>query len=446
MSGYEVCEQIKAQRSVPVLHVSATAIEAKDRSEGLRRGADGFLSEPVEREELLASVAALLRGAAAERTALRLARRLRRLNEASIAMNQVRTLQQLADVIAAEACGLFDAAASIVLASESDEIFAVCDRNDNPNDRSEAYRGSPLKLRDIEQLSSSSQYLTVNLDTNAANKGLLVIRALDSAEDRAIADESRLVLTQFEQIARTAIKNVRVYDIERRMALTLQQSLLPESIPTIPNLDIVVRYQASAEHAEVGGDFYEIFALDDARVAIAVGDIVGHSLEAAVIMAQVRTGIRAYMLEGHDAFATIGRLNLMLQRFHPGMSATVCCAIYDWQTGSCELANAGHPPPLVVTGRSASFLPLGGTLLGVTALAEPASRFTLNEGETLILYTDGLIERRHESVDVGLARLARTVTQRDLGDLASFCDDLIAEVAPADPSDDIALVAIRRSA
>lgn len=128
MSGYDVCERIKADErnaAIPVLQVSATAIQPADRSEGLRRGADGYLVEPVEREELVASVQALLRGAAAQRTALRLAWQLRRLNEATLAVNDARTLEELVVTIAREASALFGTEAIAVVLVDNEELRAT---------------------------------------------------------------------------------------------------------------------------------------------------------------------------------------------------------------------------------------------------------------------------------------------------------------------------------
>lgn len=225
-----------------------------------------------------------------------------------------------------------------------------------------------------------------------------------------LSDETTIVLTQFARAANIAIKNVRTYDIERRIALTLQKSLLPLSVPAILGIDVAVRYEASTEHAEVGGDFYELFTLDDDRVALAIGDIAGHSLEAAAVMAQLRTGIRSYMLEGHGPGATLARLNRLLLRFHRDVTATLCCGIFERRSGRCELANAGHPPALVIAGDgSASFLPFGGPLLGVDAPGVTPYAFTLAPVEVLVLFTDGLIERRNETIDESLALGERRV-------------------------------------
>lgn len=441
MTGYVVCERIKAdvETSMPVLHVSATAISAGDRSEGLRRGADAYLVEPVDREVLLASVGALLRGAHAERTARRLARRLRQLNEASHALNEARTVEYLAGVVARQACVLFERPVWVAITVGETSESAAFDLGTTGRDLIE------LDMLSFEELMHRAKgYTSVNFAGGESDRAVLVIGApADDSSSTGLSDEDHLVLTQFARAATTALKNLVVYDIERAIAVTLQQSLLPAVVPEVPNAQLAVRYRASAEHAEVGGDFYEMFALRDRRIALAIGDVVGHSLEAAAIMAQLRTAIRSYMLEGHGPLATIDRLNAMLQRFHPGTSATVSCATYDWGTGECEIANAGHLPALLISGGKPEFLPLGGTLLGVTPVHRAPERRTLEPGDVLLFYTDGLIERRREGLDAGFERLAAAATF-PLDDLEAFLDHVLAEVAPAKPGDDIALVALQR--
>jgi serine phosphatase RsbU (regulator of sigma subunit)/DNA-binding response OmpR family regulator len=454
MSGYAVCEQLKndaRMATVPVLHVSATAVQPSDRSEGLRRGADGYLVEPVEREELVATVEALLRGAAAHRTALRLAQRLRRLNDATLAVNEALNLEQLVATIAREASVLFEAEAVAVVVVNDAGLRAVstaggvariehCAAGAVDAVRKavgDAASVPALSLGEHVPASAAGAYVAAPLHDAGGHRGVLLV-----AQEHAIADETELVLQQYARAASTAIRNVRTYDIERRIALTLQQNLLPDAVAAMPGIDVVVRYEASAEHAEVGGDFYEVFALPDDRVAVAIGDVVGHSLEAAMVMAQLRTGIRSYLLEGHAPAASLERLNQLLCRFHPGVTATVCCAVYDSRSGRCELANAGHVPPLVANRDDVRFLPIGGTLLGVDTPTIPPQAFTLEPGDLLLLFTDGLVERRGESIDDGLDRLA-AVAREGWSDLNELCDRVLREVGPESVVDDIALVALR---
>lgn len=454
MTGYAVCEILKADArtaTVPVLHVSATAIQSADRSEGLRRGADGYLVEPVERVELVATVEALLRGATAHRTAVRLAQRLRQLNEATLAVYEALSIEQLVATIAREASVLFAAAAAVVVVvdergmsafSPAGALPAVEARGADAVDALRKAVGDAASvpasvLGGLLAVPAESSFLAAPLYDAGGHRGVLLVEQRQPA-----ADESAVVLTQYARAAGNAIRNVRTRDIERHIALTLQRNLLPDAVPPLPGLQVVARYEASAANAEVGGDFYEVFALGEDRVALAIGDVVGHSLEAAMVMAQLRTGIRSYLLEGHGPAATLERLNRMLLRFHLGVTATACCAIYDRRSGLCELANAGHLPPLVASGGAARFLPFGGTLLGVDAPAATAHAFALGPADVLLLFTDGLVERRGESIEVGLRRLA-DAARHGTSDLDALCDRLLREVGPARLTDDIALVAIR---
>jgi serine phosphatase RsbU (regulator of sigma subunit)/DNA-binding response OmpR family regulator len=460
MTGYDVCERIKSDRatsSIPVLHVSATAIQPADRSEGLRRGAEGYLVEPLEREELLASIEALLRGAAAERTAIVLARRLRALNDATYALNEAPSLEHLLTAIVREASALFEttAIANAVVGDRSFLAVAVSGEDAVLHDHDPASLQATRRalagrttvgaaaLMGLIPGHRVSTFLVAEFRDPVGVHGFLLVGRETNAP-RTLGDESEVVLTQYARAAGIALRNARSFDVERQIALTLQKSLLPDVVPSIPGLDIAVRYQASAEHAEVGGDFYEIFTLEDGRVVLAIGDVVGHSLEAAAVMAQLRTAIRSYMLEGHGPAAMLARLNRLLLRFHPDVTATVCCAVYDPADGRGVLANAGHPPPLLRTATEVGFLPLGGPLLGVEATAAAERVFTLARDDLFVLFTDGLIERRRETIEDGLARLASVVAE-GAGELDTLCDRMVRLAGPASATDDIAIVAVRRT-
>ena len=133
----------------------------------------------------------------------------------------------------------------------------------------------------------------------------------------------------------------------------------------------------------------------------------------------------------------------MLQ-FHPDYTATVCCGVYDLQTGQCELANAGHLPPLIVGSGGTRFLPLGGALLGVESTSTRSYTFTLAPGDVLVLYTDGLVERRTEPLDRGLETLEGGRRERGGRQPENdFCQALLDVAGPASAMDDIAVVAIR---
>lgn len=458
-TGYAICEHIKSDmrtRDVPVLHVSSTATGALDRSEGLRRGAEGYLVQPVEPEVLLATVEALLRGAAAQRRATGLARRLRQLNESTLALSEAGDLENLFNAVAHQAALLFDSTALSIGVFEGAGRMTLA----RPHGELQTRKCELGAAEAVQRLAASqilveaatldalidvpadcAHYLATIIDDGDKHRGSILIEMQSEHQ----APEDVALLSQYARAASTALRNLNSYDIERRIALTLQKNLLPDAAPAIAGLEIAASYAASETHAEVGGDFYEIFALGDDRVVVAIGDVVGHSLEAAAVMAQLRTGIRCYALEGHAPAVILERLNGLLLRFHSEVTATACCLIYDRRTGHCEIANAGHLPPLHACDGSGSsaFVPVGGTLLGVEPFYVPSREITLAQGDLLVLFTDGLVERSGESIDVGLTRLVTALADSS-GPVDLLCERLLQQVAPADVLDDIAIIALRR--
>ena len=462
MSGFAVCERLRDQERadrLPVLHLSATAVDATARSEGLRRGADGYLVEPVEREELLASVEALLRSASAERTAVRLGTRLRRLTEATIAVNDCRTLEQLVSLIARHAAALSGRPA-VAVARDDERTLAALAGPGSPATTSrgdgsvaEAVLGLAGRgavegeaLRAVLPAAPPGRYRGFVLERSGAEAAVLLVGEAAAApgEHGPDAEEIDLVLAQYQNSCAIAVRNLRGFHTQRRIAVTLQRSLLQRSVPAPPGLHVTVRYVAATEQAEVGGDFYEVLPIDDDRTVIAIGDVVGHSLEAAATMAQLRAALRAYALEGHPPASALERLNSLMLRFHAGATATACCALYDAREGTIEVANAGHLPPVLVSSGHASLVPVGGLLLGVEETPVDSTVVRLEPGDLVLLFTDGLVERRGESLDEGLLRLLTSCRSLP-ADLDRACDAILRDVAPAFPEDDIALIAMSRA-
>ena len=233
---------------------------------------------------------------------------------------------------------------------------------------------------------------------------------------------------------------------DHEVAEVLQRSLLPESLPAIDGMQLEARYLPAESGAAIGGDWYDAIELDDGRVAIVVGDVVGHGLRAATVMGQLRNAFRAYALVETSPAQTLVRLNRLLAKDDRDLMATALCMAIDRDTGEVSLASAGHPPPLVIeSGGQARFLegarsvPLG--------TADPVS-FTdatarLDPGATLVLYTDGLVERRDTSLDDRLAQLATVGSVAD-GELGDVCDQLLEGTLGGNrPADDVAVLAVR---
>jgi CheY-like chemotaxis protein len=441
MNGFDVCEKIKtdpAYGGPPVIHVSAHAVDVGDRAHGLNRGADAYLVEPIEPDELIATCQAVLRYYSARRRAEFLAARLVRLAEATLAINLASTLPELLEAAAAGAYDIFGGPV-VVLAetADGDSLAAV---------------GSPPVLRRWSLAERNAAFGSLGgTDWPAGER--VAVAATRLRIDRpsvyvAVRSSSQTpgfpVLRQLSQAVAAAVEAQRSYDEEHRIAITLQRSLLQSRLPSVPGVDTAVRYMPAGSQTEVGGDFYEV-AMLDGRLLVAIGDVAGHSLHAATVMAEVRHAVRAYAVEGHPPGTVLALVNRFMRRVLPADSATVCLCTLDPLTGEVRMAGAGHLPPLLHTAEGVSFLQPGGVLLGIDAPRPADLQFVLPPGGTLVLYTDGLVERRDEDIDVGLAALRRVAAEVD-PDLEDFCDRLLLRLGAAGQADDdVAVVAVRRS-
>jgi anti-sigma regulatory factor (Ser/Thr protein kinase)/putative methionine-R-sulfoxide reductase with GAF domain len=246
--------------------------------------------------------------------------------------------------------------------------------------------------------------------------------------------------------AAPAIDRARLFDAldrERRSAVALQRSLLPDRIPDLVGIDAAIRYLPARD--EVGGDWYDVIDLPGAKVGLAIGDVAGHGLRAAALMGQLRTGLRAYALEGHPPGETLKRLDRLLQTIAGRGMATAAYAVLDPATGTLRYASAGHPPPVIVRGGTEASLlgistapPLGTLPFATYSEVE----IMLEPGDTILLYTDGLIERRSEPLTDGLERLRVLASTPASAD--QLCQRVTHELVPAGGGDDdIAVVALR---
>jgi PAS domain S-box-containing protein len=242
-----------------------------------------------------------------------------------------------------------------------------------------------------------------------------------------------------------AIDHSRLFAREHAAAETLQRALLPPALPDIPGHELAVRYAPSDARDHAGGDWYDAFALPGGRFGIVVGDVGGRGMEAAATMGQLRNALRAYALKGAAPAAVLDDLHALVDASGATTFATVVYLAVDRHSGEGELASAGHLPPLVVHGDgSAAFLdaPAGPPLgFGGAPQCRPI-RFRLADGDTLWLYTDGLVESRRQPIDVGLDALARAAGAAR-GDLDPIADALLATL-PRSREDDVALLGLRR--
>ncbi len=251
--------------------------------------------------------------------------------------------------------------------------------------------------------------------------------------------------------ARTApgIARARLFEeLQQEIEVTvmLQRSLLPPEIAQCSKLSIAAGYAAA--HAEAGGDWYDAFELPDGRIGLTVGDVVGNGILAATRMGKLRTCLRAYALEGHSVANTLALVNGFAIAMRDKPMATALYAIVDPSTGAVAIASAGHLPPIVVeSGGGAHLVPVtpGPPLGAFPDQAAVETQLTLGPGATLVLYTDGLIERRGVPIDDSIEAL------RSLIAAGSTANEICAMafhqlVPPSGPSDDVAIMAIKRKA
>jgi phosphoserine phosphatase RsbU/P len=233
-------------------------------------------------------------------------------------------------------------------------------------------------------------------------------------------------------------------NVERTAAAALQRSLIPTRLPTVPGLEFAARY-LPADEGGVGGDWYDVFHLPDGHVGVVMGDVVGRGLGAAVVMGRLRSALRAYALEVQDPAVVLERLDRKLQHFERGQMTTVLYAVVDPTLTTVEIASAGHPlPMLAIAGSTPGFAEADVDMpLGVAALGRRrTSTIELPSGAVLAMFTDGLVERRGESVDVGIGRLAAALT---FDSAEENCRAVIAALVPESGwADDAALLVIRR--
>jgi DNA-binding response OmpR family regulator len=453
LTGFAVSERIKAQarHPTPVIHVSAAAVDVVDRTQGLERGADAYLVEPIDPDEMVATVQAVLRYYRALRQAERLADRMTRLAQATRELNTAPNQRELLRTAAAGAARIFESPAVICAElPDGSRMLVTCAGPDTEPQ----IRPCPRNLFDVPV------GVVVRDDPVAAWPELHSwpddgeIRAVGARlrPDRAAVytavpsratDPGAPVLTQLGQAIAVALDVLRAYQEEHTLALTLQRSLLPARLPVIDGYDLAVRYVPASDQAEIGGDFYEL-SLVDGRLAVAVGDVAGHSLHAATVMAELRHATRAYLAEGHPPSVVVDRINQLMLRLIPNEMATLCLLLIEPDTGHARLANAGHPPPLLSVGGRVEYVSHRSPLLGLRADRSPDAELTIPRGATLVLFTDGLVERRRDRIDTGLAKLARAA-ERVEADLEEFCDRLLSEVGPQVPDDDIAVLTLRRN-
>jgi PAS domain S-box-containing protein len=308
-------------------------------------------------------------------------------------------------------------------------------------ERAASDRGRP-ELATQFSLESS---VVVPIEARGSVLGVLVL----STEGQRVLDEDDLDLAvEIGHRAALALGNARAFQQEHQIAESLQRSLLPDTVGAVGGIETAVRYLAATDGASVGGDWYDVISFEDGTVGVVVGDVVGHDIAASSAMGQLRSTLRAFAYEDHTTpdvpLARLDRLYAAL-----GLTYATCIlGIVDAVDLTFRWSSAGHPPPLLVRDGTATLLESrGGAMLGVASAAAtlvPAG-VDLEPGDFLVLYTDGLVERRRESLTDGLNRLVRAASGEPATSAEELCSRIVDALLPAGDrrGDDVAILVAR---
>ena len=345
-----------------------------------------------------------------ERLAHRRTERLQRMTAALAGAADVEAVA--AAVVDALARGVGADAAAIAVREDGSDDLRVLGRHGDASDGEIVGEGPRAAAREPGR-GGGAATARVPIATRGGMRGFLWL-SFTGADP--LAPEERAFAAACAAQAGLALERARLYDVQRDVAHTLQRSLLAGEAMRDPRFEVAALYQPAVDSLEVGGDWHDTFRLPDGRIAVVVGDIVGRGLAAASVMGQLRSAVRALGGAQLGPAGVLSKLDTFVEQLPAAAFATVAYAEVDADTGATRLAAAGHPPPvllrpgqspeLLMVGRSA---PLGVPLDGSP---RPEGELRLEPGAGLLLYTDGLVERRTEAIDAGLQRLIDAVAAR----------------------------------
>ena len=328
--------------------------------------------------------------------------------------------------------------------------------------------GAPLRLahlvedinRDLDDSTASTAYgRTLRLLGDGA--GLITPVDVDGTVQAVVTmirrsgdgytDEDVAVMADVASHVAVALVSADQALSQHRTAHALQAAVLPATVPTSPGLAIAGRYRPASDGGQIGGDWYDAFELEDGRIALAVGDVAGHGIGAAALTAQMRNVLRAHLFSGIGPLQSLTRLSHLIATQEPDAMATIACAELDPATGEVTWASAGHPAPIVVSGSGQAAHLTGRPVPPVGCIPHAAPddprehRVTLVPGARLLLFTDGLYERRNVDLDIGLAHLMILAEQSSgLSDPGEACDLILDGVLTGADEDDACLLVAQR--
>src|ERR1700729_1186696 len=409
----------------------ASAIESTEFAEPLllAQGVDLTVRRRAEQDR-----ADLLLEQAARMQAESVAERLSKLQDLTTALEALE-LDEILPQLAARLAELFGVEAAEVQIS-------------GEHDRPRVVRVAGGQVRSIprdEAGADGDRWREVPLVIERTNVGYL---RLAHPSGRSFSPTERSLLQDAADRAALAIRRAQLHEEEHRIAVELQRGLIPKRLPKVSGIDLAASYDVAGISAQVGGDWYDAFAMPGGRLGIVVGDVTGRGIRAASAMGQLRTLTRAFALAqgGHrdpgDALTLLNRHQLEGEDEH---LFTIVYAIIDPERSTISWANGGHPPPLLRgADRSCRYLDGGNGLVGVADNPYDTHEAPTSGHDIVVLYTDGLIERRGESLDVGLERLAAAAAAGP-EDPPAMCDHILEQLLepPGQRYDDVTAVVAR---
>jgi serine phosphatase RsbU (regulator of sigma subunit)/DNA-binding response OmpR family regulator/anti-sigma regulatory factor (Ser/Thr protein kinase) len=482
MDGLQTARIIRSRpgtRHIPIIFMTAGSGELEEITRAYESGAVDYVVKPFEPEILRAKAgvfvqlhrerAERVRESRARAEAEAVARAVRTLQILSDAAMTYLDIDELAAALTQRSAELFGAGAAALLLRDDKlpglhvraRAGALTLRIENERIRvgedvlgeiAATLGGAILQARNLD----AEDRAKAGLDDGLAS--LLVVPLLSAgelmgvlllaAEEEEDFDQRDLeLLTLAADRMALAVDHTQRYADGRLLVETLQRSLLPDRLPLHPRMQLAARYMPAGLAPQVGGDWYDAVELDSNRTAVMIGDVVGHGIRAAITMSELRNALRAFAIEGHSPEEALRQLDRVVHTTRgPGMVATVLFVVIDAAEGTVTLARAGHPPPaLRAVDGSVRFLETARTLpLGVDP-DEVASQETypMKPGETLLLFTDGLVERRGESITDSFDRLLDALGEAP-AEVEMLCEHVLRRTATErGRDDDVAVLAVQ---
>lgn len=322
----------------------------------------------------------------------------------------------------------------------------------------EPQRMGPVSTELLEAMSPSSRYAELARNLPITDGWALPLSSGPEAfgcmtfgvRDAPVDDQLTEVALSVAHRTASMLRAIDRFSAQRAAVAALYEVAMAQEPPKVEGIDVVASYVPFSDAATIGGDWWDSLALPDGRVALAVGDVVGHAIPTAAVMGQMRNAMRAYLLEHADPGLVLTALSRLLHWTHPDAHATAALALVSPSDGAVSWAIAGHPPPLEIGEESVAFWetprppPLGVRIHGELVEYRSMSR-QLPAGSTVLLYTDGLVEGRRRNIDEGMHDLARVAARvmRSALPLVDKCEAVLAAMVDR-VEDDICLVAGQR--